>query len=59
MLCCHHLALQVIQEKLGIKHGCITTIHDVTNTQVGALQRSGRWGSGAVDAPGWRAGTAR
>lgn len=26
--------VKVIQEKLGIKHGVITTIHDVTNTQV-------------------------
>ena len=25
--------VKVIQEKLGIKHGCITTIHDITNTQ--------------------------
>ena len=25
--------VKVIQEKLGIKHGVITTIHDVTNTQ--------------------------
>lgn len=25
--------VKVIHEKLGIKHGCITTIHDVTNTQ--------------------------
>lgn len=24
---------QVIHEQLGIVHGCITTIHDVTNTQ--------------------------
>jgi len=35
---CHlHLHLQVIHEKLGIQHGCITTIHDVTNTQVQRL----------------------
>lgn len=26
--------VKVIQEKIGIKHGLITTIHDVTNTQV-------------------------
>ncbi|PHZ83487.1 ArsJ-associated glyceraldehyde-3-phosphate dehydrogenase [Paremcibacter congregatus] len=26
--------VKVIQEKLGIRHGVITTIHDVTNTQV-------------------------
>ncbi|WP_321396746.1 ArsJ-associated glyceraldehyde-3-phosphate dehydrogenase [Emcibacter sp.] len=26
--------VKVIQEQLGIKHGVITTIHDVTNTQV-------------------------
>ncbi len=26
--------VKVIQEKLGIKHGVITTIHDVTNTQI-------------------------
>lgn len=25
--------VKVIQEKLGIVHGCITTVHDVTNTQ--------------------------
>ena len=25
--------VKVIQEKFGIKHGCITTVHDVTNTQ--------------------------
>ncbi|KAG7667529.1 hypothetical protein Ndes2526B_g03529 [Nannochloris sp. 'desiccata'] len=25
--------VKVIQENLGIKHGCITTVHDVTNTQ--------------------------
>jgi glyceraldehyde 3-phosphate dehydrogenase len=25
--------LQVIHEKLGIAHGCITTIHNLTNTQ--------------------------
>ncbi|PRW57280.1 type I glyceraldehyde-3-phosphate dehydrogenase [Chlorella sorokiniana] len=25
--------VKVIHEKLGIQHGCITTIHDVTNTQ--------------------------
>jgi hypothetical protein len=31
--CCP--ALQVIHEKLGIVHGCITTIHNLTNTQVG------------------------
>lgn len=24
---------QVIHEQLGIKHGCITTIHNLTNTQ--------------------------
>ena len=28
------VAVQVIHEQLGIQHGCITTIHDVTNTQV-------------------------
>ena len=26
--------LQVVLDKLGIKHGCITTIHNITNTQV-------------------------
>jgi len=26
--------IKVIQEKLGIKHGTITTVHDITNTQV-------------------------
>lgn len=26
-------SLQVIHEKLGIAHGCITTIHNLTNTQ--------------------------
>jgi glyceraldehyde-3-phosphate dehydrogenase/erythrose-4-phosphate dehydrogenase len=26
-------AQQVIHEKLGIAHGCITTIHNLTNTQ--------------------------
>lgn len=26
--------VKVVHEKLGIKHGCITTIHDITNTQV-------------------------
>ena len=26
--------VKVIMEKFGIKHGCITTIHDVTGTQV-------------------------
>ncbi|PSC69550.1 glyceraldehyde-3-phosphate dehydrogenase [Micractinium conductrix] len=25
--------VKVVQEKLGIVHGCITTVHDVTNTQ--------------------------
>lgn len=25
--------LQVILENLGIKHGCITTVHDITGTQ--------------------------
>ena len=25
--------VKVIHEQLGIKHGCITTVHDVTNTQ--------------------------
>jgi glyceraldehyde 3-phosphate dehydrogenase len=25
--------VKVVHEKLGIKHGCMTTIHDVTNTQ--------------------------
>ena len=25
--------VKVINEKLGIKHGCMTTIHDITNTQ--------------------------
>ena len=25
--------VKVIQEKVGIKHGCMTTIHDITNTQ--------------------------
>ena len=25
--------VKVIQEHLGIKHGCLTTVHDVTNTQ--------------------------
>jgi hypothetical protein len=27
------LCSQVILDKLGIKHGCITTIHNITNTQ--------------------------
>ena len=27
-------AIKVIQENLGIKHGTITTLHDITNTQV-------------------------
>ncbi|MGB1921402.1 MAG: hypothetical protein ACPHO7_07615, partial [Candidatus Puniceispirillaceae bacterium] len=26
--------VKVVHEKLGIRHGSITTIHDVTNTQV-------------------------
>ena len=26
--------VKVIQEKFGIKHGCLTTVHDVTGTQV-------------------------
>ena len=26
--------VKVVHEKLGIKHGCITTIHNITNTQV-------------------------
>lgn len=26
---------KVVLEKLGIKHGCITTIHNITNTQAG------------------------
>lgn len=26
-------AIKVIHEKVGIKHGCMTTIHDITNTQ--------------------------
>ena len=26
--------VKVVHEKIGIEHGCITTIHDVTNTQV-------------------------
>lgn len=34
------LLLQVVHEKLKIKHGCITTIHNLTNTQV-------RWLGGA------------
>lgn len=25
--------IKVIHEKIGIKHGCMTTIHDITNTQ--------------------------
>jgi len=25
--------IKVMQEKVGIKHGCMTTIHDITNTQ--------------------------
>ena len=25
--------VKVIQEKLGIVHGCITTVHNITNTQ--------------------------
>lgn len=25
--------VKVMQEKIGIKHGCMTTIHDITNTQ--------------------------
>jgi glyceraldehyde 3-phosphate dehydrogenase len=25
--------IQVIQQQVGIKHGCMTTIHDITNTQ--------------------------
>jgi len=25
--------IKVLQEKVGIKHGCMTTIHDITNTQ--------------------------
>ena len=37
----HNPPWQVIHEKLGIQHGCITTIHDVTNTQ--ARGRRGRW----------------
>ncbi|MES9963957.1 MAG: ArsJ-associated glyceraldehyde-3-phosphate dehydrogenase [Candidatus Sedimenticola sp. 20ELBAFRAG] len=27
-------AIKVLQEKLGIRHGTMTTIHDITNTQV-------------------------
>jgi glyceraldehyde 3-phosphate dehydrogenase len=34
--------VKVIHEQLGIKHGCITTIHNLTNTQV----RVCVWGSG-------------
>jgi glyceraldehyde 3-phosphate dehydrogenase len=30
---CRAHAAQVIQEQLGIVHGCITTIHNLTNTQ--------------------------
>jgi glyceraldehyde 3-phosphate dehydrogenase len=26
--------IKVVHEKLGVKHGCITTIHNITNTQV-------------------------
>ncbi len=26
--------VKVMQEKVGIKHGCMTTIHDITNTQI-------------------------
>ncbi len=26
-------AIKVLNEKVGIKHGCMTTIHDITNTQ--------------------------
>lgn len=26
-------AIKVLHEKIGIKHGCMTTIHDITNTQ--------------------------
>lgn len=27
-------SVRVIKENFGIKHGCITTVHDVTATQV-------------------------
>lgn len=27
-------AIKVLHEKIGIRHGCMTTIHDITNTQV-------------------------
>ncbi len=30
---CMAPVIKVIQEKLGIKHGAITTVHDITNTQ--------------------------
>lgn len=30
---CLSPVVKVMQEKLGIKHGCMTTIHDITNTQ--------------------------
>jgi len=30
---CMAPVIKVIQEKLGIKHGSITTVHDITNTQ--------------------------
>jgi glyceraldehyde-3-phosphate dehydrogenase/erythrose-4-phosphate dehydrogenase len=42
--------VKVVHEKLGIVHGCITTIHDVTNTQAGRLRgrqpRAGRTAAG-------------
>src|SRR4029078_7998187 len=31
---CPALSVKVIHESIGIRHGVITTIHDITNTQV-------------------------
>ena len=40
--------VKVVQEHLGIVHGCITTVHNVTNTQVG-VGGAGRAGWGVLE----------
>ncbi len=43
MVPCLTAHLQVVHEKLNIKHGCITTIHNITNTQVRFHVLLGKW----------------
>ncbi len=35
--------VKVVKEKFGIKHGCITTVHDVTGTQVSTPTHTFYW----------------